>query len=106
MSVSFSVKVAATPRATPGSGFSGATAQPDAIGAGLGSTQKAIARWDVVPYQAFAGKLVIGVVAFHIGTDGIDFVRFIVEGGSPIDVPAMTLNPTTNVVEYCCQLDA
>lgn len=90
----------------PGSGFSGATPQPPAVGhSGLrGYDAKAIARWDVVPYQDFDGLFHIGVVAFHM--NGIDRVEFSVEGGPWTPVTEMKLNPRTGVWEYTATLDA
>jgi hypothetical protein len=107
-SVAFNVLYAHVSKASPGEGFDGATAQPDARGDSLavGYTRKAIARWDVVPFQTFAGKFTAGVVSFHVGPNGMDFVRFIAEGGTPVDVDTMRINPLTGVTEYCCLLDA
>src|SRR6185436_2472821 len=90
--------VAAPTTLTPGTGFSGPTTQPPVQGTGAGSDAKAIARWDVVPYQTFDTTLNIGVVAFHI--NDIAKVAFSVNGGPWTDVSQMTLNPETNVVEY------
>jgi hypothetical protein len=88
----------------PGSGFLAPTPQPPAIGSGPGADAKAIARWDVVPYQTYDGLFEIGVVAFHI--NGIDRVEFSLDGGPWLAVKEMTLNPRTNVVEYWTVLDA
>ncbi len=101
--------VASTPFHTPGvlepgSGFPEPTPQPPAIGSGPGADAKAIARWDVVPYQTYDGLFEIGVVAFHI--NGIDRVEFLLDDGPPLAVHEMTLNPRTNVVEYWTSLDA
>jgi hypothetical protein len=95
-----------TPLLVPGSGWSGATAQPDAVGdsQAFGYDAKAIARWDVVPFQTFAGTFNVGVVAFHI--EGIDRVEFSVNGGNWQPATSMRLNPTTNVVEYFVALRA
>lgn len=93
------------PTLEPGPGFDGPTPQPDAIGTGPGSDAKAIARWDVVPYQTFDGIFQIGVVAFHI--NGIDRVEFSLEGGPwTAAMPVMTRNPLTKVNEYWVNLDA
>ncbi len=96
------------PVLTPGSGFSGPTAQPPAVGNPhlRGYDAKAIARWDVVPYQDFDGLFHIGVVAFHM--NGIDRVEFSVEGSPWEDcvVREMKLNPRTGVWEYTATLDA
>lgn len=77
---------------------------PLPISTTVGSDAKAIARWDVVPYQTFSTTMNVGVVAFHI--NGIQKVSFSVNGASPKDVTAMTLNPETNVVEYWIPLKA
>ncbi|MDX2132729.1 MAG: hypothetical protein SFY69_11830 [Planctomycetota bacterium] len=63
-----------------------------------GYDAKAIARWDVVPYQVFADEFHVGVVAFHI--NGIDRVDFSVNGGAWTSVTEMQLNPRTNTWEY------
>ena len=91
---------------TPGVGFGGATAQPENTGSSLsgGYDENAIARFDVVPYQAFSDTLNVGVVAFHV--NGIQKVSFSVNGGSWVDVTDMTRNPDTNVVEYWATLRA
>ena len=88
----------------PGSGFSGETDLPEARGTGDGSDAKAIARWDVVPYQVFNKTMNVGVIAFHINK--ISKVSFSVEGGPWKDVTSMKLNPETNVVEYWITLRA
>ena len=94
------------PLLQPGSGFTAPTPQPDPIGdpGAPGIDAKAIARWDVVPYQTFDGYFNVGVVAFHI--NDIDRVAFSVEGGPWQAVREMTLNPETDVVEYWIGLDA
>lgn len=94
----------AAPTLVPGNGFSGATPQPSTVGSGFGADAKAIARWDVVPFQLFDDKFEVGVVAFHINE--IDRVEFSVEGGPWTAVHEMTLNPRTGVVEYWAELDA
>lgn len=90
----------------PGNGWSGPTPQPDPVGkpGDLGYDAKAIARWDVVPYQTFDGDFHIGVVAFHM--NGIDRVEFAVDGGPWTPVHEMQLNPRTNVWEYTVTLRA
>lgn len=88
----------------PGKGFKEETAQPKVAGDGPYHDAKAIARWDVVPYQTFENKLNLGVVAFHI--KGIMKVSFSADGGPWKDVTSMTLNPETNVVEYWVTLQA
>lgn len=97
----------------PGNGFRGETAPPPAIGDPKmpGYEAKAIARWDVVPFQSFGGQpgrdddiFEIGVVAFHMS--GIDRVEFSVDGGRWVSVEEMTKNPRTGVHEYWVKLDA
>ncbi len=95
------------PTLVPGTGFTEATPQPATVGTpgAFGIDAKAIARWDVVPYQTFDGIFQIGVVAFHI--NGIDRVEFSVDDGPWVAAPpAMTLNERTGVVEYWVNLDA
>lgn len=91
---------------TPGDGWTGATSQPDPVGSSTraGYDAKAIARWDVVPYQTFNDEFPIGVVAFHI--NGIDRVEFAVDGGPWTAVTEITTNPRTLVNEYWVNLDA
>ncbi len=84
---------------TPGTGFTGATPQPNSDG-----DTKVIARWDVVPYQTFTGNLNIGVVAFH--STGIQKVSFSVNGGAWKDVTSMSVNSDTGVNEYWATLRA
>jgi len=91
----------------PGTGFTGPTTQPAAVGnvGEVGYDAKAIARWDVVPYQTFTGIFNVGVVAFH--REGIDRVEFSVNGSAePTKVYTMTNNPETGVVEYTATLNA
>lgn len=90
----------------PGTGFTGPTPQPPRVGAPNtpGADAKAIARWDVVPFQTFDGDFHIGVVAFHI--NGIDRVEFSANGGPWVAVREMQLNPRTNVWEYTALLRA
>ena len=88
----------------PGSGFTGPTPQPAAVGSGYGVDANAIAQWDVIPYQTFSGTFNVGVVAFDI--NAIDHVEFSVNGGTPANATKMILNPQTNVVEYTAQLNA
>jgi hypothetical protein len=71
----------------------------------------AIANWDCVPEQLFAGDLNVGVVAFH--ASGIDRVDFTASPGlspgpsqSPIGISQSTLNPQTGIIEYWCSIAA
>lgn len=111
------VPASTAPVLTPGTGFTGPTAQPAGTGAPgqLGFGENAIARWDVVPYQTFTGLFNVGVVAFDIS--GIKEVDFSVNGGPWTAVTQMTLNPQTanhtgvgnqndGVVEYWATLNA
>jgi hypothetical protein len=104
-SLNISSSGGSVPVLTPGGGFTGSTQEPGQIGSG---TAKAIARWDVVPYQTITAAddptFTVGVVAFHIA--GIARVSFGLEGGPFVDATAMTLNPETGVWEYCATLDA
>jgi len=89
-----------------GYGFMGPTATPPPIGApgSPGYDAKAIARWDVVPFQTITGEFNVGVVAFHI--NGIDRVEFSANGGAWVSVNNMQLNPQTGVWEYTAKLQA
>jgi hypothetical protein len=90
----------------PGEGWTSLTGEPNPVGNpnDPGYDAKAIARWDVVPYQNFDGIFEIGVVAFHM--NGIDRVEFSVDDGPWLAVREMTFNPRTGVVEYWVKLDA
>lgn len=90
---------------TPGDGWTAPTAQPDPVGdpEAVGYDAKAIARWDVVPYQTFAEDFNVGVVAFH--REGIDRVAFSVNDGEWKSVDTMSLNTQTGVVEYWATID-
>lgn len=94
------------PSLRPGSGFSGSFSAPNRVGNpnARGGKRIAIARWDVVPEQTFAGEFPIGVVAHHVY--GIDYVEFQVEGGTPVRVSKSSINPRTRVNEYWTVLDA
>jgi hypothetical protein len=85
-----------------GAGWSGATDQPPQIGT---FTHKAIARWNVVPYQVFAGTLKIGVVAF--ASTEMGRVEFSAENGTWTPIGNMTTNSdSSNTVEYWGIIDA
>lgn len=90
---------------TPGSGWSGSTSTPSAVGSSSNKwyTEKSISNWDVVPYQRITGSVFnLGVVAFHGG--GIDYVSIGVDGNW-VDVHEMTYNDRTDVHEYVAVLD-
>lgn len=94
----------AGPILTPGPGWFGATPEPPTIGAGPGSTARAMAHWDVVAYQDVEGDFEVGVVAFHRA--GIDRVEFSVENGPWSTAGQRTLNPRTGVLEHWVTLRA
>jgi len=71
------------------------------------ATARAIARFDVVPFQVFSGAFEIGVVAFHI--DGVQRVEFEYEtltGPRTVTETSMRFNPRTGVCEYWTALNA
>jgi hypothetical protein len=101
----------------PGTGFTGETVAPPAFGVAgqYGYNAKAIAQWDVVPYQTFSGDFNVGVAAFHI--NGIKEVQFSVNGGEWKHISQMELNTkvandsvtgnkNAGVVEYWATLQA
>ena len=90
----------------PGTGFSGSASQPDPVGnaSASGADRIVMARWDVVPEQAFSEKFAVGVVAYHLY--GMDRVEFQVEGGGAVSVAKPSENPRTGVIEYWAYLDA
>jgi hypothetical protein len=96
----------AGPVLIPGPGWSGPTGQPSRVGSpnDEGYDAKAIAQFDLVPFQDFSGQLEVGVVAFHMA--GIDRVEFSVEGGAWQSVDEMTRNPRTDVDEFWVRLDS
>lgn len=74
------------------------------VGTGFGADARAIARWDVVPFQAIAGEMNVGVVAFHV--NGIDRVEFSANGGAWVSTSEFRLNPQSGVREYWATLRA
>ena len=95
---------AAFQAAIPGPGFSGPTPDPAAVGdpQAPGYDAKAIARWDVIPYQSFTSDFNVGVVAFHM--NGIDRVDFSANGGPWVSVREMQDNPQSGIREYTVRL--
>jgi hypothetical protein len=93
------------PTLQQGDGWTGALSELSAVGDTTkpASDEKAIARWDVVPYQTITGNFAIGVVAFH--QNGIDRVEFSVDGGPWQPVYDMTENPRTGIWEFTANLD-
>lgn len=85
-----------------GGGFNGATAEPQPLGGGPYATAKAIARWDVVPFQSFSADFNVGVVAFHAA--GIDRVEFSANNGTWVAVRDVRQNAQTGVWEYYATL--
>lgn len=92
------VPAADVPVLVPGDGFSGATAQPAAVGdsGAAGYDQTAIARWDVAPLQKFTGDLYVGIIAFHI--EGIASVAFSVDNGAWVATATPTYNQQTSML--------
>lgn len=95
-----------TPTLIPGAGWSSSTIEPGSVGDPKhpGYPHYAIARWAVVPHQAFAGNFTIGVAAFH--SYGIDRVEFSVNNGPWASASEMLTNPRTRADEYFVNLDA
>lgn len=89
---------------TVGSGFTGATPQPAAVGpgTGYGFTANPCVRWTDVPNQSFATDTTVSVAAFHC--NGIDRVEFQANNGPVITVRQQSINPVTGVVSYCVNL--
>lgn len=92
---------------SPGSGFSENWGEfVSAVGAEHldGYDAKAIARWNVVPYQTVEDEpFSVGVVAFHINE--IERVDFYLEGGPAVTTTEMRHNPRTDTWEYWAVLD-
>ena len=68
-----------------------------------------IARWSVVPLQAFAAKIPVGLVAFHgcgqaLGNEGIEKVEFIANNGQVLTVRDPSPNPETGRWEWWAYL--
>jgi len=85
----------------PGDGWLGATAEPDAVGnpGDFGYDAKAIARWDVVPYQTITDDFYVGIVAFSVNIGGIDRVEVAIDGGEWVRA-FYGINSQTGVLEY------
>jgi len=92
------------PTLMPGPGFSGPTPEPPPVGSGTASDRRAIAHWDVVPYQTVSDRLSIGVLAYHF--NGIDRVEISLGDGPWVVIDEPTLNPATGAEEYQATLDA
>lgn len=83
-----------------GTGFTGETTNPAAIGSAEtpGFDADVIARWNMVPFMDVSGVQNVGVVAFHM--NGIDRVEFSANGGPWTAVNTMRFNPQVNTWEY------
>ncbi len=97
-----------TTRLIPGTGFTGPTPTPVALGDANqeGFDAVAIAHWDMVPYQTVdAGEtLNVGVLAYHF--NNIAYVDFSVDGGPWTRVDRERLNPASDAVEFWTTLRA
>ncbi|QKK07445.1 MAG: hypothetical protein HND58_04255 [Planctomycetota bacterium] len=84
----------------PGDGWDGPTDDPDPVGNDSmpGWDAKAIARWDVVPYQTVSGNFEIGLLAFHM--NGIERIDVSLEDGPWQSLREMHENPRTGIREY------
>jgi hypothetical protein len=74
-----------------------------ALAAFAASAARPVARWDVVPDQAFAGRFQPGVCAFH--AEGVT-VEFRIGGKLVHTADHPTLNRQSGVWEFWCPLDA
>ncbi|MBL4906910.1 MAG: hypothetical protein JKX94_05605 [Sneathiella sp.] len=63
---------------------------------------RAIALWNVVPFQNIKKEIEIGVVAFHM--NGIERIDFSANGGPITSVKIAKINKRTNVLEYSIRL--
>lgn len=95
--------VESRPVLVAGTGFTGPTVNPPAIGVGQFSDARAIARWNVIDGQPIETKTAVGLLAFHAG--GINRVEFSLNGGPWASVRLPSLNAQTNTPEYWVWLD-
>lgn len=98
-----SAPIESKPVLVAGSGYTGPTVNPPAIGVGQFADARAIARWNVVDGQSIETKTAVGLLAFHVG--GINRVEFSVNGGPWASVRLPSLNAQTNTPEYWVWLD-
>jgi hypothetical protein len=98
-----SAPIESKPVLVAGSGYTGPTVNPPAIGVGQFADARAIARWNVIEGQPIETKTAVGVLAFHAG--GINRVEFSVNGGPWASVRLPSLNAQTNTPEYWVWLD-
>lgn len=98
-------QTAALPLVRAGSGFSGLTPVPSAIGDSASplSDERVVARWVDVPFQVRSGMCEIGVTAFH--ANGIDRVDFSLNGGAWISVSEPSQSATFGLECFRAQLD-
>lgn len=89
----------------PGAGWSGATAQPAAVGDPGHELYdaNAIAQFDTVPYQTFDANFYVGVVAYH--ANDINYVSFSIDDGAWVNVSTKEVNPFTDINCYIVKLD-
>ena len=82
-------------------------ARPSSVASSPFAKARAIARFDVVPYQSFSDTFQVGVVAFHIsGVERVEFKYETKAGQKTVPVTEMSLNSRTGVWEYCTSLRA
>jgi hypothetical protein len=95
---------ASTPYLTPGSGWTGPTAQPAQQGSSgtTGYNDDAIAVWDAVPFQLLTATTALCVDAYQVS--GISHVSFAVDGGTWANIYAQTTG-TSGVPEYCAYVN-
>ncbi|TVQ61655.1 MAG: hypothetical protein EA378_07870 [Phycisphaerales bacterium] len=93
------------PTLKAGSGWSSVTPELAPVGSpsAPGYDARAIARWNVVPFQDVDEPMTVGVVAFH--TNGIERVEFSLEGGPWIPVTEKHYNTRTQTWEYAATFD-
>ena len=87
-----------------GAGFDGPAVELDPVGDPMapGYDCKAIARWDVVPWQDTQDGFTVGVVAYH--REGIAWVDFSLNGGPWVRVTEPLENARTGEIEYFAEL--
>ena len=87
-----------------GTGFTGIFAAETRAAGITGVDFKPVARWVGVPGETYrSGTIFMGVMAYH--SEGIKEVEFFLNGGTGIKVTEQSINPTTNLPEYCVAID-
>ena len=96
---------AGIPELTSGSGFSGNTTAPYAVGnsSSPGYGARSIARWTELPFITRDQDFYITISAYHM-TD-IDRVEFILNGGDPVSTSDLQAHPETGYPEYMAKID-